>query len=272
MGIVADRKKGGPWRDAGALVAWGALVLAILAQVAGEAWAIGAGLALFAAGLAHGAGDENDGVLRAYSPALVAAYVVVGAAIAALFVASPLAGLALFLVLSAWHFARSDIAMDPLSRYAIAALASGGSALFWHHTTEDVFGVIVGAPPPGLFTDLLLLVGVAGTGAAAWALIKGRAGSGHAVIAVLACAAFHPVLAVGLIFLTAHAIPIQQRQIARYGLGAVLRAVAWPTVIATVGAVAIAVAVLQGWLVLPLALAFAFGMATPHMLTERLER
>lgn len=36
-------------------------------------------------------------------------------------------------------------------------------------------------------------------------------------------------------------------------------------------AAAIALAVWSGWLALELAVALAFGMATPHMLTERLE-
>jgi len=40
----------------------------------------------------------------------------------------------------------------------------------------------------------------------------------------------------------------------------------------TLAAAAIALAVWSGWLALELAVALAFGMATPHMPTERLER
>ena len=135
-----------------------------------------------------------------------------------------------------------------------------------------VFAVIVGGEVPALVMRVLALLGVAGTGAAAWALVKGLRGFGHAVIALAATVVFNPVLAVGLIFLTAHAIPVQQRQIANYGRSTVWRAVALPTLIATLGALGIAALVWTGHLALPIAIALAFGMATPHMLTERLER
>ena len=266
------RKARGPWHDAGALLSWIALAVALMAELAGERWAIGTGLVLFLAGLAHGAGDENQGRIRAFSPLHVAAYVLVGFAVAALFLAVPLAGLALFLALSAWHFARSDIAMAPLTRLAIAGLATGGSALLRHDSTETVFSQVLGYRSPPFLTDILALVGLVAVGAALFAVIRGRRGSGHAVVALFACAAFHPVLAVGVIFLTAHAIPIQQRQIARYGQAAVWRAVGWPTLLAAVGAILLALGVLHGLIALSLAVALAFGMATPHMLTERLER
>ena len=210
-----------------------AVTLGVVAQIAGDGWAVLAGLVFFVMGLAHGAGDENEGGIARIKLVHGAAYLVTGAAVAALFLFAPLAGLALFLALSAWHFARSDCAFDPLTRY---------------------------------------LLGVAGTGAAAWALVKGLRGFGHAVIALAATVLFNPVLAVGLIFLTAHAIPVQQRQIANYGRSTVWRAVALPTLIATLGALGIAALVWTGHLALPIAIALAFGMATPHMLTERLER
>ena len=82
---------------------------------------------------------------------------------------------------------------------------------------------------------------------------------------------FHPVLAVGLVFFTGHALPIQLRQLRRYGSAAVLRAVGWPTGIAVAGAALMAGAVASGWIALPLAAALAFGFATPHMLTDRLK-
>ena len=249
-----------------------AVTLGVVAQIAGDGWAVLAGLVFFVMGLAHGAGDENEGGIARIKLVHAAAYLVTGAAVAALFLFAPLAGLALFLALSAWHFARSDCAFDPLTRYAIAGLAVGGSALFRPGETAEVFAVIVSGEVPALVIRVLALLGVAGTGGAAWALVKGLRGFGHAVIALAATVLFNPVLAVGLIFLTAHAIPVQQRQIANYGRSTVWRAVALPTLIATLGALGIAALVWTGHLALSIAIALAFGMATPHMLTERLER
>ena len=205
-----------------------AVTLGVVAQIAGDGWAVLAGLVFFVMGLAHGAGDENEGGIARIKLVHGAAYLVTGAAVAALFLFAPLAGLALFLALSAWHFARSDCAFDPLTRYAIAGLAVGGSALFRPGETGEVFAVIVGGDVPVLVIRVLALLGIAGTGAAAWALVRGLRGFGHAVIALAATVLFNPVLAVGLIFLTAHAIPVQQRQIANYGRGTVWRAVALP--------------------------------------------
>ena len=268
----ATLNRKGPWHDAGALLSWAALGAACAAQLAGEDWALALGLLLFLGGLAHGAGDEQGTSIKPFAAIHVLAYVLVGLAVAAVFLALPLGGLALFLALSAWHFARSDIAMAQLTRLAIAGLATGGSALFRHDGTGRVFAQILQDPPPALFTDILALFGIAGAGAAIYSFVRGLRGSGHAIIALIACVAFHPVLAVGVIFLTAHAIPIQQRQIARHGHRAVWRAVLWPTVGAGLGAAVIAFMVWQGLIELKLAVALAFGMATPHMLTERLER
>lgn len=272
MRLARSAKAKGPWHDAGALLSWVAVAIALVAQIAGEGWATGAGLVFFVMGLAHGAGDENEGGIARIALVHAGAYLLTGAAVAGLFLFAPLAGLALFLALSAWHFARSDCAFAPLTRYAIAGLAVGGSALFRPGETGEVFAVIVGGEVPPLVVRVLALLGLAGAGAAAWALVRGMRGFGHAVIALGAAVVLHPVLAVGLIFLTAHAVPVQQRQIATYGRGTVWRAVAVPTAIATFGALAIAALVWTGHLALPIAIALAFGMATPHMLTERLER
>ena len=264
--------RGGPWHDAGALFAWGALAAAVVAQLAGGMVPVILGLALFAAGLAHGAGDEQAGAIRPFGPVHAAAYVAVGLAVAGLFLTVPLAGLLLFLALSAWHFARSDCAFAREARWATAALATGGSALFRPGETAQVFAAVLGDAPPEPFMLPLAVVGAGGIAAALYALATNRRGCGEAVLALGATALLHPVLAVGLVFLVGHAIPIQRRQLARYGADAVWRAVALPTLIALVGTGVLALASVSGGLPLTVAAALAFGLATPHMLTERLER
>lgn len=196
----------------------------------------------------------------------------IGAAVAGLFLIEPLGGLALFFALSAWHFSRSDCRFDKITRIAIAGLAVGGNALFRYSETATVLGFVTGEELPRNFLRFLALGGIVGGGFALYAFIKRLRGFGHAIVAGLSTAFLQPVLAVGLIFLIAHALPVQERQIAAYGWRRVVRAVALPTAIATLGALALAVAVAQGLLATQLAVALAFGMATPHMLTERLER
>ncbi len=230
------------------------------------------GLVLFALGLAHGAGDEQDGKLSSYTLLHAGAYVVVGLAIAGLFLMAPLYGLALFFALSAWHFARSECRFHQASRLAIAGLAVGGSALLRPDETADVLAFVTGADVPRNFMRFLAMGGVFGLVCAAYAFVTNRRGFGHTIVAALATLLLHPVLAVGLVFLTAHAVPVQERQVLTYGASTVARAVALPTLIALVGATAIAMAVGIGWIAPQVAAALAFGMATPHMLTERLER
>ena len=246
--------------------------MAIAAQFAGGTFPVALGLILFAAGLSHGAGDEQGGTMQRYGVLEALAYLVVGAAVAGLFLTAPIAGLALFLGLSAWHFGRSDCAMGELARYAIAALATGGSALFRRDETARVFETVLGQAPVAPQMTLLALVGAAGCVLVAFALFRNQRGCGEAAIALLATAFFHPVLAVGLIFLVGHAVPIQRRQIAQYGSATVWKAVALPTLVATAGGIALAALVWTGTLDVRIAAALAFGLATPHMLTERLER
>ena len=230
------------------------------------------GLALFALGLAHGAGDEQDGRLASFTLVHAAAYIMVGLAVAGLFVAAPLYGLALFFALSAWHFARSECHFHLASRLAIAGLAIGGSALLRPAETAHVLTFVTGTDVPRNFLRFLAVAGGFGIVCAAYAFATNRRGFGHTIVAALAVWLLHPVLAVGLVFLTAHALPVQERQLRAYGGSDVARAVAVPTVIALVGGTGIALAVGTGWLSAQLAAALAFGMATPHMLTERLER
>ena len=246
------------------------LALAGLAQIAGEGPAIALGLLFFLAGTAHGAGDEQDGTIRPYRLAPAVAYVVAGLAVAALFVALPLAGLTLFLLLSAWHFAHSSGGTWP-RRLGFALTAIGASALWQNAATGRVFAAVLGTPIPPLWMLALAIIGAIGLGLSAWAL-KDDWRDGALWVTLVATAILHPVLAVGLAFAVGHALPIQRAQLRRYGWRRVLFAEGVTTGLAILGALAIAASVLTGHLALPLAAALAFGMATPHMLAERLER
>lgn len=261
------------WRSA--LSGWTAFpfilfAFAVIAQVAGDNAAIFMGLIFFIVGLAHGAGDEQCGELRPYSVIPALAYVVTGMAVAALMIASPLGGLTAFIMLSAWHFAHS-IHYTAAGKYGFALTAVGGSALWQSEATSAVFAGILGIPIPQLWTVALALAGLAGLVLAVYSLLH-QNWDPSLIIAILATAALHPVLAVGLIFASGHAFPIQSQQIRRYGWLKVIKAEGPTTLLALMGTLGIAVLVHQNYVGLPLAAAFAVGMATPHMLAERLER
>ena len=258
--------------NAGALLASVGLLVALMIQIFAPGLAVAAGIACFVLGLPHGAGDEQSGTLRPLAPVRIAAYLIISAAIAALYLAQPLAGLALFLALSSWHFARGDKgAVSPIA-LSVALVAVGGSMLFQPHATGTVLSAITGVALPTAFTWVLAAVGLAGVALTLATVVKGYRGSAQAVAAVIAVTLLHPVLAVGVIFLTTHALPIQISQIEKYGTEAVWRAVALPSILAIVGTAALALAVVSGWLALPVVAAIAFALATPHMITERLER
>ena len=230
-----------------------------------------AALAFFAAGLFHGAADESDGEIRRYTALRGFAYVVVAAGVSALYLAAPLAGLTTFLLLSAWHFATSACSFDRFARYGIAGLVVGGSALFRPIETGDIFAAITaGEFPPVLLTAFAAL-GVGGALCAVIAAVQGRRGAAHALGALMATAVLAPPLAVGLVFFAAHAVPVQQRQVASHGQVAVLRAVAPAGMIALGGAAFLALGITVNLVPLTLAVALAFGLATPHMLSDRLE-
>lgn len=220
-------------RFAGASLVFVACTTAIVAQLSGSFWPTVAGLAFFAAGISHGAGDEDDAGLHSYTLPLAAAYLIAGTAIASIYLISPVFGLVLFLLLSGWHFARTDCALDQLARNAVAGLA-----------------------------------GIIGLGFAIVAALQNRAGYEHAVLAGLATMSLEPPLAVGLIFLISHALPVQLRQIDAYGPKRVLNAVGLASLFALAGTFLLGVATWYGILPPPVSVALAFGFATPHILSE----
>lgn len=256
--------------DAGALVAVVAVGAAISGQLIGGTVSLVVALVLFAAGVLHGAGDESASGIRPFSIPHAAAYIAVAAAVAALYLAAPLAGLVGFLAISGWHFATSRCGFDPAAQGAIAACALGGSALFHGSPTAQVFASITGGPVPDLLIGGLAAVGVAGVAAAGYAAVRGMRGAWHAILAVMAVLLAEPVLAVALIFFVAHALPVQQVQVARYGFADVLRAGLPTGLLALGGIAALGALAWSGVVALPFAAAIALGLATPHMLTEGL--
>ena len=250
---------------AGALLPWALLALAAAVQLAGTGPAIALGLAFFIAGLPHGAADDDGRRIARWKPLGIAVYLLVAASLALFALAQPLAALVVFLLLSAWHFATHE---PGLYGWAIGLTAIGGSALWQGEATAAVFAAVTGAPVPGAM--MMALAAVGGTGLVLAALSARRDPAGS-VLLLAAPALLHPVLAVGLIFLAAHAAPVLASQMQRYGVGNVARAV-WPTALAAaLGSAALIAAVLLGWTALPLAAAFAIALATPHMLLDRLD-
>ncbi len=256
--------------DAGALIAALAVGAAVAGHLIGGTGATFVALALFAAGILHGAADEGRHDIVAFSVVHAGGYVAFAAAIAALYLASPLLGLAAFLAISGWHFAISPADFDRASRYAIAGCAIGGSALFHPAPTAEVFAAITGLAIPGAAMQPLAIVGAGGVALAGLAAARRANGMWQAILAVLAVILLEPVLAVALIFFVAHALPVQREQIADHGLDRVLKAIAPTGIPALAGAIALIALAWLGYVALPLAAAIAIGVATPHMLTERL--
>ena len=249
---------------AGALLPWALLALAAAVQLAGTGPAIALGLAFFIAGLPHGAADDNGRRIARWKPLGIAVYLLVAASLALFALAQPLAALAAFLLLSAWHFAAHEPGWHGL---AIGATAIGGSALWQGEATAQVFAAVTGAPVPGAVMLPLAMFGAAGVGLALGSIRRKPAG---ALVLLGAPALLHPVLAVGLIFFAIHAAPVLAGQLRDYGTTKVIRA-AWPTALAAaLGSGALIAAVMLGWVPLPLAAALAISLATPHMLLDRL--
>lgn len=246
------------------------LALAGVVQLLGTGPAILVGLACFFAGLSHGAGDENGGRIVPYRLHHAAGYLLSGLAVAALFLAAPLFALAVFLLLSAWHVGRSDGGWRARD-WAIGALLIGGSALFRPGSTSEIFSSLLGQAIPAPFVQALAAIGIAGCALAFLAAWRKERGWALAPASVLAALAFHPVLAAGVIFLIGHAAPVQTRQLSSYGWAQTWRAVRWPLGIAGAGSLLLAIGAMQGLVALPVIAALAFGLATPHMLAERLE-
>lgn len=201
----------------------------------------------------------------------LAAYIVIGAGFAALFVMAAEIAITLFFALSAWHFSQEHSGFGRVTRLAIAALAVGGSALFRPETTAWVIATLVGSTVPDALMMALAVVGGAGSIFAGISVVQRDTGWQHAAVCLLAAILFDPVLAVAYIFLIGHAWPIQRAQILRYGLMPTVRAVCWPTLAAAAGAVVLMATVIAGIVPLAFAVALAIGMAVPHMLVERIE-
>lgn len=270
-------------KNEGRLHIAGALQLLVFATVAAAALAMGGywptalGIGCFLAGLAHGASHDDGVMIARWTVPHLIAYVVAGCAVGMLMLAAPLAGLTVFLALSAWHFADTPDGGHVMSGAATGLIAIGGSALFQPDPTSAIFANLTGVVIPYEFMTALALAGGAGclltVGVAVMLLFHGTNHSGDALSPVLAFAGtllLPPVLAVGAIFFLLHARPTMARQIERYGRQRVFAACSWPTALAMIGAIVLIGLTWTGFLSLPIAAAAALGMATPHMLIDQI--
>ena len=239
----------------------GLLLLSLVAQAAGPASAIAAGLALFIAGLPHGAFDEGGRLL--IHPRYVLRYLGAGLLAAVAFLTAPVLTLALFLALSAWHFLHEPAAGAWLRRVAVACLAIGGSALWRPSETAAVFAALCGtAIPPGAMIALAV-IGGAGL-LAALGRLAFHPRDVPLWVMVASPALLHPVLATGMIFMLGHAglvssALIQQRSWGWLQVGAV---VVGSTLLAAGAVFAFPLPTIY----LPYAAAAALAIIIPHLL------
>lgn len=248
--------------DARHWIAASLFIAACALQIASPSASLAGGLALFLAGLPHGA-FAGDGRLLIVGRDYAIRYATWGVAAALAFMVSPVAILMLFLALSAWHFLHERGAGPRLRRMAIAGLAIGGSALARPDETQAVFAALCGAPIPSVLMLILAIIGVTGYAAALLALIRRPRDVALWVMAAGAVA-FHPVLATGLVFMLGHAGPVTARLMRQRG---------WrPPVTAALG---VASALIAGGamaaqraleLPLPILAAAALAIILPHLL------
>ncbi len=244
----------------------GALLIgAASLQMAGAVWAVAGGLALFVAGLPHGAFSHTGRALLNRKPYVIR-YLLAGLLAGLAFLWQPVAALAAFLLASAWHFTFDHSSGATLRRSAIALIAIGGSALFRPTETQAVFAALCGSAIPAPVMIVLAVCGVAGYAMTARVLLKRPRDPALWLVAV-SPALFHPVLATGLVFWVGHAGPLTSR-LAR------LRNWTPVTWLALGGAAVAATAAII--LALPLAPAFlpwyaaaAVGLIAPHLLPLR---
>lgn len=244
----------------------GALLIAAASlQMTGAVWAVAGGLALFVAGLPHGAFDHTGRALLNRKQYVIR-YLLAGLLAGLAFLWQPVAALAAFLLASAWHFTFDHSAGTALRRSAIALIAIGGSALFRPAETQAVFAALCGAVIPAPVMIVLAVCGVAGYAMAARVLLR-RLRDPALWLVAASPVLFHPVLATGLIFWVGHAGPLTSR-LAR------LRNWTPGTWLALGGAAAAATAAIMlavpvAPALLPLFAAGAVALITPHLLPLR---
>lgn len=234
---------------------------AALAQAAGSAFAVAAGIGLFIAGLPHGAFASNGRFLIA-ERGYILRYLIAGIGVGTAFIVMPVAMLGVFLALSAWHFAREPAGGRWTRRAAIAGLAIGGSALLRPGDTGQVFAALCGSPVPPTMMIALALAGAAGCALAAAALAR-RPGDAALWAMAASPALFHPVLATGLIFMLGHAGPATAAIMRRSGRSWWL----WPALAGSSALLAAAASVFDPPAdLLPLFAAGALAVVMPHLL------
>ena len=221
------------------------------------------------AGLAHGAVEESADGLSPVGVGQGIIYLVAAAAIFCFWVASPLAALALFLGLSAWHFTVSS-EQSRLPALSVALIAIGGSALFRSGETWAIFELMVGGAVPQTFMVGLSILGAAGCLLAAASVLRDRNLFLELASAVIAVAVLQPVLAVAFVFFALHALPVTLRLCRSHGADRFRRAALLPTALAASGMAILAFIAMAASLDVRFVAAILIALATPHMLIDRL--
>ena len=248
--------------------AFALLAVCVACQLVSEPLGYGAALLLALGGLAHGAIEEDERGIFSLGLGHAAIYLLAATAIFGFWMASPLAGLTLFLALSAWHFIVSAKEGQSFG-WTVALLTIGGSALFRPNETINVFSAITGTAVPDLFVIILGFLGAVGIVFALCMGLRARRHAPRLAAAVGAVAFLQPVLAVAFVFFSLHAWPVTRRLCDDYGRAAFVKASAIPTMLALCGVVAIAALIEFGMIHWQAAAAIMVALATPHMLIDR---
>lgn len=244
-----------------------ALLLCIAASMASPTLAAFLALMLVLAGTPHGGGDVSNGSLRPPDASFAARYLLQAVAVGALFLAAPVAGLLVFLLLSAWHFA-CEMQGDVFVRTGHGLLPIGGGALFQGGATAGIFAAITDAAVPPT-----MMVGLAAAGAigcAAWVVAIARRSipAFDAVVVVAAFASLPPVLAVAFYFGFVHGPAATGRMIDAHGLATTRRALTATGIAGILSVTGLTIAWWAGLLPVGLVAAILVGFAVPHMLAD----
>ena len=206
--------------------------------------------ALLIGGLPHGALDlavlRRDA--RHQIARVVSIYLILAAAMFTTWQVAPSLALALFLGMAVVHFAEDWAACEhPFFAIGIAVSLMSAPALLHHQAMGELFALLTGTPDAAQLADALLLVAPVAAACALLAMVLlcnsgHRATAGNAACAIAAMILLPPITGFAIYFCLIHS-PAHFRA----GLSCLppRTSVASPTIVATLGGLAIAVVAFQ---------------------------